>query len=231
MDLSVVVPCYNEEDRLPASLARVASFLEGHGGSFELILVDDGSDDRTLEIIREAGRRFPYVQALSLPHRGKGAALAEGVRRSRGRLVLLSDADFSTPIEELGRLEAAIAEGADVAIGSRAAPGAREVDQPLYRRLMGKAFNLLVQALLLPGVWDTQCGFKLFRGPVARQLFAQLHTTGFAFDVEVLYLARRSGHRVREVPVRWINSPSSRVSPLRDARAMALDLLRIRFTR
>jgi len=231
VDLSVVVPCYNEEARLPVSLARVASFLEEHGGSFELILVDDGSDDRTLEIIREAERRLPYVRVLSLPHRGKGAALAQGVRRSRGRLVLLSDADFSTPIEELTRLEEAIAEGADVAIGSRAAPGAREVDQPLHRRLMGKTFNLLVQALLLPGIWDTQCGFKLFRGPVARQLFDQLHTTGFAFDVEVLYLARRSGHRVREVPVRWINSPSSRVSPLRDARNMALDLLRIRFTR
>jgi dolichyl-phosphate beta-glucosyltransferase len=231
VDLSVVVPCYNEEARLPASLLRLASFLERHGGDFELILVDDGSADRTLEIIQEAGQRLPYVQVLALPHRGKGAALAEGVQRSRGRLVLVSDADFSTPIEELSRLEEAIAEGADVAIGSRAAPGAREVDQPLHRRLMGKAFNLLVQALLLPGIWDTQCGFKLFRGPVARQLFAQLRTAGFAFDVEVLYRARRSGHRVREVPVRWINSPSSRVSLVRDARNMAFDLLRIRFGR
>jgi dolichyl-phosphate beta-glucosyltransferase len=230
VELSVVVPCFDEEHRLPASLERAAGFLERAGRAYELILVDDGSGDRTAALIRSWERECPLVRGVVLErHRGKGRALAEGVVRSRGELVLVSDADFSTPIEELAKLEAAIVDGADVAIGSRAAPGAREVDQPLHRRLMGKSFNLLVQALLLPGIWDTQCGFKLFRGAVARKLFADLATDGFAYDVEVLYRARRAGYRVEEVPVRWINSESTRVSTFRHSREMLGDLLRIRF--
>jgi dolichyl-phosphate beta-glucosyltransferase len=166
---------------------------------------------------------------LLFRNRGKGRALAEGVKVSRGALVLLSDADFSTPIDELPKLEEAIAGGADIAFGSRAAPGAREVDQPVHRRAMGKAFNRMVQVLLLPGVWDTQCGFKLFRGEVARGLFAELETDGFAFDVEILHRARRAGYPIREVPVRWINSGASKVAPVQASAEMLRDLLRIRF--
>ena len=232
MDLSVVVPCFNEQSRLPGSLATALAYLEASGRSFELILVDDGSRDATPRLIREAERAHGAVHAVLLPeNRGKGRALAEGVALARGDLVLVSDADFSAPIDELPRLEAAIACGAAVAIGSRAKRGARELDQPLYRRAMGKGFNLLVQALLLPALWDTQCGFKLFRGQVARELFGRLHTDGFAFDVEVLYLARRSGWEVSEVPVRWINSETTRVRALRDSKEMLLDVLRIRFGR
>lgn len=228
MELSVVVPCYNEEGRLPGSLRRIQPYLEGQPLEFELILVDDGSSDGTGAVIRDAGRRHPYVNPLLLtPNRGKGAAVAAGVKESRGRLVLISDADFSTPIEEFSKLEDAITGGADVAIGSRAAPGAREVDQPLYRQAMGKAFNRVVQALVLPGFLDTQCGFKLFRGGIARELFGQLRTTGFAFDVEILVSALRAGYRVREVPVRWVNSGSSRVAPVSDSARMLRDLLRI----
>jgi dolichyl-phosphate beta-glucosyltransferase len=164
-------------------------------------------------------------------NRGKGRALVEGVRASRGALVLISDADFSAPIEELAKLEVAIEAGAAVAIGSRAKRGSREVDQPLHRRAMGKGFNLLVQALLLPGLWDTQCGFKLFRGEVAGDLFGRLSVDGFAYDVEVLYLARRSGWEVSEVPVRWINSTTSRVQAVRHSREMLIDVLRIRWSR
>jgi dolichyl-phosphate beta-glucosyltransferase len=144
---------------------------------------------------------------------------------------LISDADFSAPIEEMPKLEAAVAAGADVAIGSRAKRGAREVDQPLHRRLMGKSFNLLVQGLLLPGIWDTQCGFKLFRGDVARELFGRLRTDGFAYDVEILVLARRSGYRISEVPVRWINSSTSRVQTFRHSREMLSDVLQMRLGR
>jgi glycosyltransferase involved in cell wall biosynthesis len=232
VDLSVVVPCFNEESRLPGSLAAVLAFLEASGRDYELILVDDGSRDCTPRLIREAERSNPRVCGVVLPaNRGKGRALAEGVRASRGELVLISDADFSAPIEELPKLEAAVAAGAAVAIGSRARRGAREVDQPLHRRAMGKGFNLLVQALVLPGLWDTQCGFKLFRGEVARDLFGRLSVEGFAFDVEVLYLARRSGWEVSEVPVRWINSTTTRVQAVRHSREMLMDVLRIRFGR
>lgn len=230
MELSVVVPCFNEAPRLPASLRTAGSYLQGRV-TFELILVDDGSSDGTQNLIEEAAAAHEYVHGVTLPvNRGKGRALAEGIARSRGDLVLISDADFSTPIEELPRLEQAIAAGADIAIGSRAKRGAREVDQPLHRRLMGKGFNLFVQGILLPGIWDTQCGFKLFRGDVARELFEQLSTDGFAYDVEVLLLARRSGYRIKEVPVRWINSTSTSVHAVRHSREMLRDVLRIRFS-
>jgi dolichyl-phosphate beta-glucosyltransferase len=232
VDLSVVVPCFNEESRLSRSLSVALAYLEGDGRSYEVILVDDGSRDCTLELIRAAERRHPAVRGVAVStNRGKGRALAEGVAVSSGGLVLISDADFSAPIEELPKLEAAIAAGADVAIGSRAKRGAREVDQPVHRRLMGKSFNLAVQALLLPGLWDTQCGFKLFRGQVARDLFGRLRTDGFAYDVEVLYEARRSGWEVIEVPVRWINSATTRVHAVRHSREMLIDLLRIRWGR
>jgi dolichyl-phosphate beta-glucosyltransferase len=232
VDLSVVVPCFNEESRLPSSLAAAQAYLEATGRAYELILVDDGSRDCTPRLIHDAERANPQVCGISLPeNRGKGRALAAGVLASRGELVLLSDADFSAPIEELPKLEAAIAAGAAVAIGSRAKRGAREVDQPLHRRAMGKGFNLVVQALLLPGLWDTQCGFKLFRGQVARDLFGRMRTDGFAYDVEVLYLARRSGWEVSEVPVRWINSTTTRVQTVRHSSEMLMDVLRIRLGR
>jgi dolichyl-phosphate beta-glucosyltransferase len=232
VDLSVVVPCFNEESRLPRSLAAALDYLEASRRDYELILVDDGSRDCTPELIRNAEQAHPRVCGVFLPgNRGKGRAVAEGVRASRGVRVLVSDADFSAPIEELAKLEVAIEAGASVAIGSRAKRGAREVDQPLHRRAMGKGFNLLVQALLLPGLWDTQCGFKLFRGEVARDLFGRLSVDGFAFDVEVLYLARRSGWEVSEVPVRWINSATSRVQAVRHSREMLRDVLRIRWGR
>lgn len=232
MELSVVIPCFDEQSRLPGSLAAAVRYLDAAGREYELILVDDGSRDCTPQLIREAERANPRVRGVLLPaNQGKGRALAEGVRLSGGELVLISDADFSAPIDELPKLEAAIAAGADVAIGSRAKKGAREVDQPAHRRLMGKGFNLAVQALLLPGLWDTQCGFKLFRGQVARDLFSRLRTDGFAYDVEVLYEARRSGLEVTEVPVRWINSATTRVQAVRHSREMLLDLLRIRMGR
>jgi dolichyl-phosphate beta-glucosyltransferase len=232
VDLSVVVPCFNEESRLPVPLATTLAYLRASGRAYEVVLVDDGSQDGTARMIGETERAHPEVRGVYLPgNRGKGRAAAEGVAVTSGDLVLVSDADFSAPIGELPRLEAAIEAGADVAIGSRAKRGAREVDQPVHRRLMGKGFNLVVQALLLPGLWDTQCGFKLFRGPVARDLFGRLRTDGFAYDVEVLYEARRSGREVTEVPVRWINSDTTRVQALRHSRQMLADVLRIRRAR
>ena len=232
MELSLVVPCFNEVLRLPASLRKAEAYLEERGGTFELLLVDDGSSDDTPGLIRDAASVNDHVRGVYLPaNRGKGRALAEGIARSRGELVLISDADFSVPIEELPKLQAAIEAGSSIAIGSRAKAGAREVDQPVHRRLMGKSFNLFVQALLLPGLWDTQCGFKLFHGRLARDLFCVLRTDGFAYDVEVLFLAKKAGCRITEVPVRWINSPTSRVQAIRHSREMLSDVLRIRLSR
>jgi dolichyl-phosphate beta-glucosyltransferase len=231
--LSVVVPAYNEEARLPSSLARLEDYLEARGFPFELILVDDGSKDGTLRVMQDAAARRPYVKVASLAqNRGKGRALATGVERSSGELVLVSDADLSTPVDELPKLEARLDDGADIAIASRAKRGARiEISQPPHRVLMGKVFNLIVQALLLPGLWDTQCGFKLFRGDLARELFGCMKTDGFGYDVEVLYGARKRRLRIDEVPVRWQHSAPTRVAAFRSSLDMLKDVLKIRFGR
>lgn len=229
MDLSVVIPCYDEELRLVGSLEHLREYLAAGSGSHEFVLVDDGSTDGTLAVMRREERRHRDVRVIAMPaNRGKGRAVAEGVRATTGQLVLVTDADLSTPIDQLPKLRRALTDGADVAFGSRAARGAREIDQPLHRRIMGRLFNLLVRAALLPGVCDTQCGFKLFSGPVARELFADLLIDGFAFDVEVLWRARLAGYRIQEIPVRWRNSEATRVSPMRHSLQMARDLLRLR---
>ncbi len=229
--LSVVIPCFNEQERLPRTIEQVERYLDARGKPYELILVDDGSSDGTRQLMDAAAERHPSVRVEALPrNRGKGRALATGVEAARGETVLLTDADLSTPIEELPRLEAALAGGAGIAIGSRALRGSRvEVHQPIYRVVMGKGFNLIVQAVLLPGIWDTQCGFKLFRADVAHRVFAQLVTDGFAFDPEVLYRARRLGVKIAEVPVVWRNSAPTKVNALRSSIDMFKHVLRIRF--
>ena len=228
--LSVVIPCFNEEGRLPDALRSIIPYLAARGAGFELILVDDGSTDGTLAVMRAAAMEHESVRVVAVaPNQGKGWALAAGVLVSSGEEVLVSDCDFSTPVTELPKLELALQDGADVAIASRAKRASRvEVSQPIYRVLMGKVFNLIVQAVLLPGLWDTQCGFKLFRGEVARDLFARIRTGGFGYDIEVLYLARRDKHTIAEVPVRWLNSAPTKVAAVRHSAEMFLDIFRIR---
>ena len=230
-ELSIVIPCYNEEQRLPRTIEQIERYVGGTGVPYELILVDDGSSDGTRTIMDRAAERNPAVRLEALPqNRGKGRALAEGVAASRGAEILVTDADLSTPIEELDKLRAELRKGAGVAIASRALRGSRvEVSQPIYRVLMGKAFNLLVQAILLPGIWDTQCGFKLFRADVAHDAFAGLTTDGFGYDPEVLYLAKKRGVRIAEVPVVWRNSAPTKVSPIKSSVDMFRHVLRIRF--
>ena len=230
-ELSVVIPCYNEEQRLPRTIEQIERYLDGSGVSYELILVDDGSIDGTRTIMDAAEARNPAVRLEALPqNRGKGRALAEGVAAARGAEILITDADLSTPIEEIDKLRAELRKGAGVAIASRALKGSRvEVSQPIYRVLMGKAFNLLVQAVLLPGIWDTQCGFKLFRADVAHDAFGGLTTDGFGFDPEVLYRAKKRGVKIAEVPVIWRNSAPTKVSPLKSSLDMFGHILRIRF--
>jgi dolichyl-phosphate beta-glucosyltransferase len=231
--LSVVVPCYNEEQRLPRTIEQIELYLDARGESYELILVDDGSADGTRRVMDEAAARNKAVRIVVLPaNRGKGRALAEGVKVSRGEEVLVTDADLSTPIDELEKLEGALAAGAGVAIASRAVKGSRvELSQPFYRVLMGKVFNLIVQLVLLPGIWDTQCGFKLFRGDIAREVFPELTTDGFGYDPEVLYLAKKRGVRIAELPVVWRNSAPTKVMAVRSSLDMFRHVVQVRLGR
>jgi len=229
--LSVVIPAYNEEQRLPRTIEQIERYLGGRRLDYELIIVDDGSTDGTRQVMDAAAARNSKVRLEALPaNRGKGRALASGVAVARGAEVLVTDADLSTPIEELEKLEAALQAGAGVAIASRAVKGSRvEIAQPIYRVLMGKVFNLIVQAVLLPGIWDTQCGFKLFRADVAQPVFAALTTDGFGYDPEVLYLAKRRGVKIAEVPVAWRHSAPTKVLPIRSSIDMFKHVVRVRF--
>lgn len=227
--LSVVIPAFNEADRLPTSLAQLRAYLEGRQEPCEVLVVDDGSTDGTAEVVADWSRRWPAVRLVRGRHRGKGAAVREGVLVAKGTYVALADADFSMPAEEFERFRQTLMEPGDIAIGSREAKGSRRIGEPAYRHIMGRAFNALVRALLLPGIQDTQCGFKYLRRAVAVELCRKQTVDGWAFDVELLYIARLRGYRAREVPISWYYMPGSRVHPLRDTIAMVRDVLTIRF--
>lgn len=229
--LSVVIPAYNEEERLPATIARVEAYLTGFGRSWELIVVDDGSKDGTIAAAR-AAMKSPHSRVEPNPRNmGKGASVRNGMAKARGQFRLFSDADLSTPIEDVTRLLDALQGGRhDVAIGSRAVEGAELIErQPFYREAMGRVFNLIVRGIALGGIHDTQCGFKLFTARAAEECFPRQKLDGFSFDVEVLLIARRLGFSIAEVPVRWENSPATRVSALRDSTRMFRDVMAIRF--
>ncbi len=227
VDLSVVIPAFNEEKRLPGTLAVILPFLRARGESFEVVVVDDGSRDGTARVSREAG---PEVRVIQNPgNRGKGYSVRNGMLNAQGSWRLMSDADLSTPIEELDGLRKAMTEGASVAIASRAVPGANlEKRQSFMRESSGRFFNLIVRSLLLRGIKDTQCGFKLFSAAAAEAAFRGSKLDGFAFDVEALRLAHRAGFKIREVPVTWRNHEQSRVSFARGLAAF-VDLFRLYF--
>lgn len=224
----MVVPAYDEGARIEPSLRRILDYLRATGRRFELLVVDDGSRDDTVGVAQAIGA--PEILVLRhLVNRGKGAALRTGALASQGARVLLTDADLSTPIEDLERLEPHLEE-AELVLGSRAVAEADITErQPFYRELMGKVFNLLVRLAGVRGIRDTQCGFKLLDGEAARRLFADLTIDRFAYDVELVWLARRRGLRVKEVGVRWADSPDSRVHPVRDSLSMLRDVIRFRF--
>jgi dolichyl-phosphate beta-glucosyltransferase len=231
MYLSVIIPAYNEEQRLAETLRVIHAYLRRQRYQAEIIVVDDGSQDGTASIVRAFNGCLPPIYLLQNGrNRGKGFSVRQGFLRARGEYLLFSDADLSTPIEEVEKLFAVLREPCDIAIGSRALRGSCvEVHQPWYREHMGRLFNVFVQALAVPGIWDTQCGFKCFRREAALAICQRMAAEGFGFDVEMLYLARRLGYRVREVPVVWRNSPQTRVRVWRDSVAMMGDLLRVRW--
>jgi dolichyl-phosphate beta-glucosyltransferase len=231
--LSLVIPAYNEEGPIAQTLAKVRDYLAQQEYSSEIIVVNDGSTDRTLDKAAEALTGIERTQILSR-HRnfGKGFSVKEGALAAKGQHILFSDADLSTPIEELDRFLPWLEEGFDVIIGSRALPDSDiQVRQSFLRESMGKMFNVFVQLLVVKGIKDTQCGFKLFRREAAKDIFPKLKTRGFSFDVEVLLLSRQSGYRIKEIPVIWRNSPQSKVKVFSSSLRMFVDLWKIRFSR
>lgn len=229
--LSIVIPAYNEAARLPTSLHALRRYLATLPYPSEVIIADDGSTDDTCAVVKRligSWRASPALRLVSGPHTGKGGAVRSGVLAATGDYIALADADFSMPAEEFDHFRVDALGAYDVAIGSREAPGARRYDEPFHRHLMGRVFNGLVQFLLLPGIQDTQCGFKCLRREVAHELCQQQTISGWGFDVELLYLARKRGYRIREVPISWHYMPGSRINPLRDTITMLRDILTIR---
>jgi dolichyl-phosphate beta-glucosyltransferase len=230
--LSLVIPAYNEAERLPPSLDRIREHLDAGGEDYEVIVVDDGSRDGTAATVERIAAGWGQLRLLRLEsNQGKGAATRAGMLRARGEHRAFSDADLSTPIEELPRLRARLQDGCHVAIASRAAGARIEVHQARRRELMGKTYNVLLRLLVLPGIHDSQCGFKVFTATAAQACFEPLRTLRFGFDAEVLLRARRRGWRIAEVPVRWRHVEASRVDPVRDAARMLLDLVLLRLRR
>jgi dolichyl-phosphate beta-glucosyltransferase len=237
--LSVVIPAYNEATRLPVTLERVMQYLEGRDYTYEVLVVDDGSEDSTADIVDEVAARHPNLGVVRNPHRGKGYAVRTGMLKARGRFILYSDADFSAPIEEIEKLLPHLKGRYSIAIGSREGSGAVRYDEPFYRHLMGRVFNTFVRLVALPQFHDTQCGFKAFRRDAAYTLFRNLHLYGdnaadvkgamvTGFDVEVLYLGLKWGYKIKEVPVRWYYSKGANVNPLKDSYRMLRDIFKVR---
>ena len=236
--LSVVIPAYNEQQNLQRSvLDQVVLYLKQQQYSWEIILSDDGSTDGTLAALQSFAGDYQQIKVKANPHRGKGPTVAAGMLDAKGQWRLFTDFDQSTPIEEIEKLMT-FTNDYDIVIGSREISGALRDKEPLHRHLMGKVFNLIVQTLAVPGIYDTQCGFKLFSQSATQQLFPQLVIYGQqqtqhdaftgAFDVELLFLARKFGFKIKEVPIRWEHFATDRVNPIKDSWRMLKDIIRIR---
>lgn len=225
--LSIIIPAYNEERRLPDTIKKITAWMQTLTFAIEILIVENGSQDRTTELAESYARHFDNIIVLH-SSKGKGAAVRKGMLHGRGEYLFICDADLSMPIAEIENFLPACAAGYDIVIGSREAPGARRYNEPFHRHFTGRVFNAIVRLLAVPGFDDTQCGFKIFRREVARDVFMHQTISGWTFDVEVIYLALRYGYRVTEVPINWYFNPDSRISILQDTWQMFYDLMRIR---
>lgn len=238
--LSVIVPAYNEERRLPDTLRQILAYLDQQPFRSELIVVDDGSSDGTAALVETWAEQHSNLYLLRLDHRGKGFAVRAGALAAKGEYVLLCDADLATPIEEWEKLYQRFQNGYAVVIGSREGMGARRLGEPWYRHIMGRVFNAIIRVIALKGIQDTQCGFKALRQPVAADLFQRVQIYGdnaptvngpavTAYDVEILFLAVKRGYRIAEVPVLWRYGTETKVNPLRDSLRCLRDVLKVRW--
>jgi len=226
--LSIVIPAFNEARRIGATIDELRDWLRTSQLEWELRVVDDGSEDETVSVVERAAGQDPRIVVQREPHRGKGGTVRAGLLAARGGLRFMCDADLSMPVHELSRFLELVPSQCDIALGSREGARATRVGEPAHRHLMGRAYNGLVRRLLLPGIHDSQCGFKLFSARAAEAIFAKSLIHGWAFDVEALYIARLQGWRVVEVPIEWHYQADSRVSVVRDPFRMVRDLWRIR---
>lgn len=228
---SIIIPAYNEAERIGASLDRILSYISASRWSAEVIVVNDGSRDATSDVVQEYSRRNPIIRVLENPgNRGKGYSVRNGMLNASGQVLLFTDADLSSPIEEANKLFAVIENGqADVAIGSRYLQSELQTrKQPLHRRMLGRAFNGALRIILGLSYVDTQCGFKAFNRKAVTTIFPNMKIERWGFDPEILFLARRYGLRVAEVPVSWAHDHRSKISPMRDGTRMLGELLRVR---
>ena len=227
--LSIVFPAHNEEKRLPRTLEQTAAFLQAQPYSAEIIVVENGSTDRTLAVAEEHAARFPMLRVIHEEQRGKGRAVRRGMLAARGKYRFFCDVDLSMPITEINRFFPPQLEGAEIVIASREAPGSVRYNEPAYRHTTGRVFNWMVKTLALPGIEDSQCGFKCFSASAAEALFPLQTIMGWSFDVELLYAARRRGLRIVELDIPWYFNPDSKIHVLRDSWRMFWDRLSIRW--
>lgn len=225
--LSIIIPAYNEAKRLPNTLEQVFAFLVTQPYSYEVLVVENGSTDNTYELAKEYIKKYPALQVLHEENRGKGNAVRHGMVQARGEYRFICDADLSMPIAEVSKFIPPALSGFDIAIGSREAPGSVRYNEPKYRHWGGRAINLLIQMFILPSLNDTQCGFKCFHASTTQQLFALQTLTGWSFDIELLYLARRQKLIIKEIPIDWYYGADSKVNALRDAVKMITDIFKI----
>jgi dolichyl-phosphate beta-glucosyltransferase len=225
--LSIIIPARNEESRLPRSLGQVFEFLSAQEYAFEVLVVENASTDRTLEAAQAFAANHPALRILHEDKPGKGGAVRRGMLEARGEYRFIADADLSMPISEVNRFLPPTC-SCDIAIASREAPGSRRIAEPYYRHLTGRVFNFFIRSLVLPELQDTQCGFKCFRASVAEELFPLQTLTGWAFDVELLAIARRRGYSIAEIGIPWTFNPGSKINVLRHSWRMFSDLFAIR---
>ncbi len=226
--LSIIIPAYNEEKRLPESLEKVAAFIKQQPYAVEVIVVENGSTDRTFELAQGFAQHIQNLHVIHEEQRGKGLAVKRGMLAATGAYRIFCDSDFSMPVGEINRFIPPALETVEISIGSREAPGAQRFNEPAYRHFVGRIFNTLVRWMALPGLQDSQCGFKCFRADVAEAVFPYQTFGGWSFDAEVLFIALRHGYHVQEVPIQWYFNANTRLSVWKDSLRMAVDLFNIR---